>query len=116
VVQASVSDAALPTVYKEAEMFVFPSEYEGFGLPILESFACGCPVIASRASCFPEVGGEAMEYFDPYAPEDIAQAMARVLLSPTRADALRRLGSDRAKAYSWQRTAELTAAAYNRLS
>jgi glycosyltransferase involved in cell wall biosynthesis len=116
VVQASVSDTLLPTIYKEAEMFVFPSEYEGFGLPILESFASSCPVVASRASCFPEVGGEAMEYFDPYAPDDIAQAMERVLLSPTRAKELRRLGSERVKAYSWQRTAELTAAAYNRLS
>lgn len=115
VVQASVKDTALPTVYRDAEMFVFPSEYEGFGLPILESFACGCPVVASRASCFPEVGGEAMEYFDPYDVEDIARAMEQVLGSPSRSTELRRLGSERVKEYSWRRTAELTAAAYSRL-
>ena len=115
VVQAKVPDAALPSIYREAEMFVFPSEYEGFGLPILESFACGCPVAASRASCFPEVGGDAIEYFDPKSADDIAQAMERVLGSPSRAAALRQLGSERVKSFSWERTAELTAAGYRRL-
>lgn len=116
VVQASVPDAALPSIYREAEVFVFPSEYEGFGLPILESFACGCPVAASRASCFPEVGGAAIEYFDPKSTDEIAQSIERILRSRSRADELRRLGSERVKIYSWQRTAELTAEAYRRLT
>jgi glycosyltransferase involved in cell wall biosynthesis len=115
VVQANVPDAALPSIYREAEVFVFPSEYEGFGLPILESFACGCPVAASRASCFPEVGGPAIEYFDPTSTDEIAQSIECILGSRSRADALRRLGSERGKAYTWQRTAELTAEAYRRL-
>jgi glycosyltransferase involved in cell wall biosynthesis len=116
VVQASVPDAALPSVYREAELFVFPSEYEGFGLPILESFACGCAVAASRASSFPEVGGAAIEYFDPKSTDEIAHSIERILMSRARADELRRLGSERVKAYSWQRTAELTAEAYRRLA
>jgi glycosyltransferase involved in cell wall biosynthesis len=115
VVQSSVPDAALPSIYREAEVFVFPSEYEGFGLPILESFACACPVAASRASCFPEVGGTAIEYFDPKSPDEIAQSIERILMSRSHADELRRLGSERVKIYSWQRTAELTAEAYRRL-
>lgn len=115
VIQARVPDAALPSVYREAEMFVFPSEYEGFGLPILESFACGCPVVASRASCFPEVGGAAIEYFDPKSIDEIAQAIERLLISRSHADELRRLGSERVKVYSWQRTAEQTVEAYRRL-
>jgi glycosyltransferase involved in cell wall biosynthesis len=116
VAQANVADEALPSIYREAEVFVFPSEYEGFGLPILESFACGCPVAASRASCFPEVGGPAIEYFDPTSTDEIAQSIERVLDSRSHADELRRLGSERVKLYSWQRTAELTAEAYRRLS
>jgi glycosyltransferase involved in cell wall biosynthesis len=113
--QATVSDATLPTVYREAQLFVFPSEYEGFGLPILESFACNCPLAASRASCFPEVGGDAAEYFDPKSVDDIGHAMERVLGSSTRADELRRLGRERVKSFSWERTAALTAAVYRRL-
>jgi glycosyltransferase involved in cell wall biosynthesis len=113
--QASIPDAALPTVYREAEVFVFPSEYEGFGLPILESFACNCPVAASRASCFPEVGGEAIEYFDPKSADEMAHAVERLLGSSKRAEELRRLGSERVRLFSWERTAALTAAAYRRL-
>lgn len=115
VVQASIPDTGLATVYRHAEMFVFPSEYEGFGLPILESFACRCPVAASRASSFPEVGGDAVEYFDPTSVDDIAHAMERILTSPTRADELRRLGSERVAAFSWDSTARKTADAYRRL-
>jgi len=115
VVQADIPDAHLPTVYRQAEMFVFPSEYEGFGLPILESFACLCPVAASRASSFPEVGGDAIEYFDPTSSDDMAQSMERILGSPSRAQELRRLGSERAAVFTWEKTAEKTAAAYRRL-
>ena len=115
VAQANVQDAALPSIYREAEVFVFPSEYEGFGLPILESFACACPVAASRASCFPEVGGPAIDYFDPTSTDEIAHAIERVLRSRSHADELRRLGSEHVKAYTWQRTAELTADAYHQI-
>ena len=115
VTQARVSEAALPSVYRDAELFVFPSEYEGFGLPILESFACGCPVAASRASCFPEVGGAAIDYFDPKSTDEIAQSIERILASRSYADELRLRGRERVQIYSWQRTAELTVEAYRRL-
>lgn len=79
VVQLSVGDAQLKSLYQKALMFIYPSLYEGFGLPILEAFSSGCPVAASRTSCFPEVGGEAVAYFDPYDPYDILRAIEAVL-------------------------------------
>jgi glycosyltransferase involved in cell wall biosynthesis len=113
--QANVPDFALSRIYREAELFVFPSEYEGFGIPLLEAFASGCPVAASRASSFPEVGGEAIEYFDPSSIDEISHAVDRVLLSSSRADALRALGAERVKLFPWTRTVEKTADAYRRL-
>jgi glycosyltransferase involved in cell wall biosynthesis len=110
--QADVADVDLPAIYRHAELFVFPSEYEGFGLPLLEAFASRCPVAASKTSCFPEIGGAAIEYFDPKSEDDIAQAIERILGSSTRAEELRSLGWQRAKSFSWERTAEATAAAY----
>lgn len=115
VTQAGVSEAALPSIYRDAELFIFPSEYEGFGLPLLESFACGCPVAASRASSFPEVGGDAIEYFDPTAIDDMQSAIERVLGSSSRAEELRRLGKQRAEIFTWERTAQRTAEVYRRL-
>ncbi len=114
--QANVSDSALPRIYREAELFVFPSEYEGFGIPLLEAFASGCPVAASRASCFPEVGGEAIEYFDPRSIDEMSHALDRVLTSSSRASALRALGAERVKLFPWTRTVEKTAEAYRRLT
>jgi glycosyltransferase involved in cell wall biosynthesis len=115
VFQASVPDASLPKIYREAEVFVFPSEYEGFGIPLLEAFASECPVAASRASCFPEVGGAAIEYFDPRSTDDISHAMSRVLSSSARSDELRALGTERVKQFTWTRTVGLTADGYRRL-
>ena len=113
--QANVPDSALPKIYREAQVFVFPSEYEGFGLPLLEAFASGCPVVASRASCFPEIGDEAIEYFDPKSTDEISHAIDRVVESSSRADKLRALGAERVKVFPWTRTAERTAEGYRRL-
>jgi glycosyltransferase involved in cell wall biosynthesis len=113
--QANIADSALPTIYHEAEAFIFPSEYEGFGLPLLEAFASGCPVAASNTSCFPEIGGTAVEYFNPKSVDEMAHAIDRILRSPARADELRALGRERAGLFAWKRTAELTAAAYRTL-
>ena len=110
--RASVGDSTLPTVYREAEAFVFPSEYEGFGLPLLEAFACRCPVAASRTSSLGEIGGAAVEYFDPRSIDDMARAMTTILESPTRALQLKQRGLDQVRLYSWERTAAATAAAY----
>jgi glycosyltransferase involved in cell wall biosynthesis len=116
VFQSNVPDAALPRIYREAEVFVFPSEYEGFGIPLLEAFALGCPVAASRASCFPEVGGAAIEYFDPKSTDEISHATNRILSSSARATELRALGAERVKMFPWTRTVALTVDGYRRLA
>lgn len=74
-----VADDELADLYRRAACLVFPSLYEGFGLPPLEAMACGCPVAAARAASLPEVLGEAAEYFDPTSPEDMAAAVLRAL-------------------------------------
>ena len=70
-----VESQDLPALYSAAEVFVYPSKYEGFGLPILEAMACGAPVLISRVSSLPEVGGSAAEYFSPDSQEELSQKM-----------------------------------------
>ncbi|MCS7040644.1 MAG: glycosyltransferase family 4 protein [Caldilineales bacterium] len=107
--------AALPALYGGAECFVFPSLYEGFGLPVLEAMACGTPVACSHTSSLPEVAGEAALFFDPTDPAAIAAALDRLLRDPVLRDALRRCGLAQAATFSWTRTAQTTIAAYRRL-
>ena len=110
-----VSDEALRALYAGAACFVFPSRYEGFGLPALEAMACGCPVVASVAAALPEVCGEAALYCDPADPASIARAVGRVLDDPALADRLRRLGVARAARFTWDRAAALLLASIERL-
>jgi len=98
----------LPYLYAGAEAFVFPSKHEGFGIPVLESFACGTPVITSRAGALPEVAGDAAYYLDPNDTDGIAAAMARLADDVALRDELARLGLDRVREFSWKRTAERT--------
>jgi glycosyltransferase involved in cell wall biosynthesis len=99
-----VPDATLAVLYRLAAAFVFPSLYEGFGLPPLEAMASGTPVITSNVSSLPEVVDDAALLIDPMNPGAIAEAMRRVLEDPVlRADLIRR-GCDRVKAFSWQRS------------
>jgi len=74
-----LSDSEILSLYEEADVFVYPSLYEGFGLPVLEAMACGCPVIASNVSSLPEVVGEAGMLVDPYDVDALAQAISTVL-------------------------------------
>jgi len=112
VVQCAVTDAALAGVYRHALCFVFPSLYEGFGLPVLEAFACDCPVILSNTSSLPEVGGEAVEYCDPTQAESIATALERVLRDDDlRADLVAR-GRAQLARFSWDACARETEAVY----
>jgi glycosyltransferase involved in cell wall biosynthesis len=109
------SDTQLRQLYRNARAFVFPSLYEGFGLPLLEAMADHCPIVASRGSSFPEVCDEAAEYFDPRNAEEIAAAIDRVLSDPSRRRELMRLGDLRCRTFTWRRTAEKTADVYRAL-
>ena len=99
-----VSDKTLASLYRLASVFVFPSLYEGFGLPPLEAMAAGTPVITSNVSSLPEVVGDAALLVDPLQPEDIAEAMRRVLTDPALREDLRRRGLARAQHFSWERS------------
>lgn len=103
----TVSDAELKALYQAALALVFPSVYEGFGLPPLEAMACGCPVLASNAASIPEVCGDAALYFDPHAPEAIAAAMMRLHDEPELRAQLRERGVRRARLFSWQAAARV---------
>jgi glycosyltransferase involved in cell wall biosynthesis len=111
-----VSDATLAALYRLATVFVFPSLYEGFGLPPLEAMAAGTPVITSNVSSLPEVVGDAALLIDPMDPASIADALARVLCDSTlRADLVRR-GQARAKVFSWERSAARVHEVYRELA
>lgn len=96
----------LPILYAGAEFLIFPSLYEGFGLPPLEAMACGTPVIVSNVSSLPEVVGDAALLFNPYDVEEMARAMTRVLSEKGLSDSMRSKGLERAKQFSWESTAK----------
>lgn len=107
--RGSVPTDELVTLYRRAAAVVFPSLYEGFGLPPLEALACGCPVAASRAGSLPEVLGDAAVLFDPEDPAAIAAGIAEAL---DRAAELGRRGPERAAAFTWETTARAHDAVY----
>lgn len=107
-----VDDELLPYLYKGAEVFVFVSLYEGFGLPPLEAMACGTPVVVSKAASLPEVVGDAGVYVDPYNVDDIAHGIHKVLSDSNLREELRRKGLERAKLFSWPKTAQETLAVF----
>jgi glycosyltransferase involved in cell wall biosynthesis len=109
-----VSAEELEGLWKLASAFVFPSLYEGFGLPVLEAMARGVPVACSNASSLPEVAGDAALLFDPRIPSQIAQAIQRLLGDETLADRLRALGHERTRKFTWARAARLTLDTYAR--
>jgi glycosyltransferase involved in cell wall biosynthesis len=94
-------------------VFVYPSLYEGFGIPVLEAMACGCPVVTSNISSLPEVVGQAGMLIDPYNVQELAEALRRVLEDATLAYRLREKGLERAGLFSWQRCAQQTQAIYH---
>jgi glycosyltransferase involved in cell wall biosynthesis len=111
----TVRDAELPGIYRKSKAFVFPSRYEGFGIPILESFAAGCPAIISRASSFPEVADEAAEYFDPQDSDELFHVLSKIVTDKRRRKELRELGFQRLTHFAWERTAELTRDGYMKI-
>jgi glycosyltransferase involved in cell wall biosynthesis len=106
ILEGEVSDARLAALYRGAAAFVFPSLYEGFGLPVLEAMAHGAPVVASLAASVPEAGGDAALYFSPTDANALASQLTRVLTDQALAASLRSLGLARAAAMSWDACAE----------
>ena len=104
-----VAHDVLEQYFASADALVFPSLYEGFGLPAAEAMASGCPVIASRAASLPEVCGNAAVYFDPRDAADIARAVVRVAGDPALREQMRRLGRERAQGMQWSCAAQRTA-------
>ncbi len=113
--QHSGSDAVLGSFYGAARAFVYPSLYEGFGIPPLEAMAHGCPVISSNASSMPEVIGSAGAYFDPGDTDEMRQVIESVVYSDSRIDALRRAGAERLKVFSWDKCTRETLDIYKSL-
>jgi glycosyltransferase involved in cell wall biosynthesis len=111
---AWVSNAELEGLWSIARAFVFPSLYEGFGLPMLEAMARGVPVACSDASSLPEVAGDAALLFDPHDEVAIATALQRLLCDPALVETLHARGLERAREFTWERTARLTLDSYAR--
>jgi glycosyltransferase involved in cell wall biosynthesis len=107
-----VPENDLIVLYSGATAFVYPSLFEGFGLPVLEAMACGAPVITSNSSSLPEVVGDAGVMVDPYDEEALAKAVQRVVEDPRLRAQLSEQGLLQARKFSWRRTAELTLAVY----
>jgi len=102
-----VPDAELSALYRQAAWFVFPSLYEGFGLPAIEAMAHGCPVLAARAASIPEVCGDAALYFDPHDAADLARTLQRVLHEPGLRDKLLARAPEQLNRYNWPANAQI---------
>ncbi len=107
--------ADLPVIYSGSDAFIYPSLYEGFGMPPLEAMACGVPVITSNTSSLPEVVGEAALLVDPYDVEALAGAMQKIVTDADLSARLRAAGLARAAGFSWERSAAAVAAVYRQL-
>jgi glycosyltransferase involved in cell wall biosynthesis len=112
VIQCSGDERLLAYAYKHAAALIYPSTYEGFGMPLTEAMMQGCPVLCSGASCFPEICADAAQYFDPTSVESIRQAMEELLDDTARRATLVRLGYQRVAKFTWQACAAGTAVAY----
>jgi glycosyltransferase involved in cell wall biosynthesis len=111
-----VADEDLPTLYSAALVLAYPSNYEGFGLPILEAFACGTPVVTSTASCLPEVAGDAALLVSPTDVEALADALGRAVADTALRAQLIRAGAERARLFSWQEAARRLLELYHALA
>ncbi|MDY6793331.1 MAG: glycosyltransferase family 1 protein [Thermodesulfobacteriota bacterium] len=109
----SGDDKLLSLAYRGAAAFVYPSIYEGFGIPPLEAMSCDCPVICSHAGSLPEVVGESAELFDPNDVDSIRCALENVLYSPDRSSELIKKGTRRYKQFTWERCARETSRVYS---
>ncbi len=108
IIQLNGSDELLASLYKNAFCFIYPSLYEGFGIPLLEAMSLGCPIIASTASSIPEVTGDAAILFDPNSMDSLISAIESLMESESRRNKLIERGFEREKRYSWDKTADDT--------
>jgi glycosyltransferase involved in cell wall biosynthesis len=106
VIQRNFEDYELSAYYSNAYCFVFASEYEGFGIPVLESMACGCPVVLANHSSFPEVAGDAGVYFELNNQDDLKQKVEKLVYDKQHRDIYISKGYEQVKKYSWQKTAD----------
>ncbi|MFV0469344.1 MAG: glycosyltransferase, partial [Dysgonomonas sp.] len=113
--QSFVADEDLYAVYNRAEMFVYPSYYEGFGIPILEAFQAKCPVVLAYASCFSEVAGDAALYFQPKSPDQLRNNIMSLLNDPMLRGEYIAKGSERLLHYSWKKSALDTVSVYKKI-
>lgn len=112
VMHVPASDSQLALLYRRAAVFVFPSLYEGFGMPILEAFACRCPVVLCNTAAMREVAGDAALFFEPGSSSDLVSVVSRVLIDEALKKDLTERGSRRATQFSWRKAAADTAAVY----
>jgi glycosyltransferase involved in cell wall biosynthesis len=110
-----VPNRDLPAYYAAADAFVFPSLYEGFGIPLIEAMSCGTPIVCSDWALFHEVCGDTALFADSRRPEALVEAIAQVLADPAMAKALRESGLERARRFTWERTAQAMLAVYREI-
>jgi glycosyltransferase involved in cell wall biosynthesis len=110
-----VSDIVLAQLYKKALVFIFPSLYEGFGLPVLEAMQCNCPVLLSNNSSLPEVGGTAAAYFDPFVTGALKENLEKLLANNEEREKMIEQGLQQIKKFNWDKTAQGHLDVYKRL-
>lgn len=111
----SGNDSILSNLYTHAAAFIYPSLYEGFGMPPLEAMSFSCPVVCSNVSSIPEVAGDAAQYFDPYDVDDMSRAIEEVVFSPSLRQAMIARGKSRVKLFSWEKCAQETMSVYKKV-
>ncbi len=109
-----IDEEHLPSIYSMADLFVYPSTYEGFGLPPLEAMSCGVPVVVARSSSLPEVVGDAAIFTNPFDYQDMARALEQGVNDDALRDKIRAYGAQHAKRFSWQSMADQTLAIYRK--
>ena len=112
ILQFSAPDSMLWRLYRDAKVFVFPSLYEGFGIPVIEAFACGCPIAVSNTSSLPEIAGDAACYFDPLDEASIRSAVEKVTYDNSLRAGMLEKGHARARMFSWEQVALRTKKTY----
>lgn len=109
-----ITDKELPLIYSASELFVYPSAYEGFGLPLLEAMACGVPVIASNVSSIPEITGDAVVLVNPDNAGELSKAMNKIISDKSLQESIRKKGLERAGMFSWEKAAGQTLEVYKK--